>query len=401
MTRKEFIKNTSVLGMGLPFLSALLNACEKEDFSIIDTASNYQGKVIVVGAGAAGITAGYLLQRQGIDFQILEASSIHGGRVKKMDGFADFPIDLGAEWIHTNPSILAELLDDPNVDAKVDIIKYRPQTYYFYNNGELKRRNFVRNFYGEHKFKNSTWFDYFDQYMIPSFQEKIIYNSPVAAIDYSGGQVKLSTTNGQEYAADKVLITVPLTILQQNFIQFSPALPNNKVEAIQSITMPAGLKMFIEFSECFYPDMLIEGTIGEFLAGGDGDRIFYNAAFRKEANRHVLGLFTVGEVARRYTDLDSNDAIFNKVMEELDTYFDGKASQHYVQHIIQNWSAEPYIRGSYSYDYTQNRDRTISTILEPINNQIYFAGEALNYYDSSTVHGAAQTAYQALEVMFE
>jgi protoporphyrinogen oxidase len=53
-------------------------------------------KILIVGAGAAGITAGHALSEKGIDFEILEASSVHGGRVKKDADFADFPIDLGA-----------------------------------------------------------------------------------------------------------------------------------------------------------------------------------------------------------------------------------------------------------------------------------------------------------------
>ena len=57
-------------------------------------------KIIVIGAGAAGLTAGHLLEQRGIEFEILEAAPIYGGRVRKLEGFADFPIDLGAEWIH-------------------------------------------------------------------------------------------------------------------------------------------------------------------------------------------------------------------------------------------------------------------------------------------------------------
>ena len=49
--------------------------------------------------GFAGITAGHILQKQGIDFQILEAASTHGGRVKKASDFVDFPIDLGGDQI--------------------------------------------------------------------------------------------------------------------------------------------------------------------------------------------------------------------------------------------------------------------------------------------------------------
>ena len=41
-------------------------------------------KVLIIGAGAAGITAGHLLAERGVDFEILEASSTHGGRVRKL-----------------------------------------------------------------------------------------------------------------------------------------------------------------------------------------------------------------------------------------------------------------------------------------------------------------------------
>ena len=63
--------------------------------------------VIVVGAGAAGLTAAYHLKRAGAEVTILEAAPEWGGRVARMARFADFPIDLGAEWIHEDATILA------------------------------------------------------------------------------------------------------------------------------------------------------------------------------------------------------------------------------------------------------------------------------------------------------
>ena len=103
----------------------------------------------VIGAGAAGLTAGFLLERAAVNFRIFEAADIHGGRAKKNDSFADFPIDLGGEWIHTDPSILAKLLNEPNRDASIEIIKYNPETIYLWKNNELKRRNLFSNFYSE------------------------------------------------------------------------------------------------------------------------------------------------------------------------------------------------------------------------------------------------------------
>ena len=84
-------------------------------------------------------------------------------------------------------------------------------------------------------------------------------------------------------------------------------------------------------------------------------------------------------------------------MSELDTIFDGKASQNYMSHIIQNWSKEPYIQGSYSDSFTQDQNSTVNTLLNPVDQKIYFAGEALSVNNQATVHGACETAYTMVE----
>ena len=166
------------------FISTL-SSCKKNDISYPEFEVNFSGKVTIIGAGAAGLTAGYILNRYNIDFEILEASDKFGGRVKEIEGFADFPIDLGAEWIHTHPSILAKLINDTSVDASIDIINYSPETLYIWDNGKLKKRNFFTNFYGERKFKKTTWYSFFDDYIVPAVYDKIIFNSPVNEINYT------------------------------------------------------------------------------------------------------------------------------------------------------------------------------------------------------------------------
>ena len=51
---------------------------------------DFKGKVIIVGAGAAGLSAANLLENSGVDYQILEATNRFGGRIKMNDSFADF-----------------------------------------------------------------------------------------------------------------------------------------------------------------------------------------------------------------------------------------------------------------------------------------------------------------------
>ncbi len=60
------------------------------------------GKVIVVGAGAAGLTAARLLHDHGREVVILEGRERIGGRMHTFD-FGGTPVDEGANWIHGVP----------------------------------------------------------------------------------------------------------------------------------------------------------------------------------------------------------------------------------------------------------------------------------------------------------
>jgi len=226
MTRIEFIKMCGILGVSIPF-QTVLTSSNKDDENNIE----FSGKVIIIGAGAGGLSAGYLLQQQGIDFEILEASSIYGGRMRINTDFTDFPIPLGAEWLETNQDIFQEIVNDATVSVNIETIPDDP----------------------DRKFVNSSWFNFFEEYIVPSISNKITYNSIVQSIDYSGDKVVIITQNGQQIA-DKVIVSVPLKILQDGDISFLPNLPQEKLNVINDTTIWEGFKAFFEFSEKFYND---------------------------------------------------------------------------------------------------------------------------------------------------
>ena len=92
LERDEFLRMIAKLGLGALLAPSLLTSCKKDELQV-----NFSGKVLIIGAGAAGLIAGYTLQRYGIDFEIIEASSVYGGRIQRNSTLADFPIDMGAE----------------------------------------------------------------------------------------------------------------------------------------------------------------------------------------------------------------------------------------------------------------------------------------------------------------
>jgi protoporphyrinogen oxidase len=58
-------------------------------------------KVIIIGAGIGGISAGYWLSQRGYDVEILEALDRPGGRMATIDHNGD-KVDVGAQFFHSN-----------------------------------------------------------------------------------------------------------------------------------------------------------------------------------------------------------------------------------------------------------------------------------------------------------
>ena len=123
--------------------------------------------------------------------------------------------------------------------------------------------------------------------------------------------------------------------------------------------------------------------------------VYYDAAIGKQSDRHVLGFFTQGSAAERYTSHGTDEQLFAHILRELDEIFDGQASEQYVQHIVQDWTREPYIQGSYS-----QRKANAEKLAESVAGRVFFAGEAMNPNGKTiAVHGASEAAYTAVAAM--
>lgn len=86
MKRRDFIKLTSAAMAGVVASSNT------------EAASNQ--KVVIIGAGMAGMAAAKTLKDKGHTVTVLEARNRIGGRIYTSGKWADAPTDLGASWIH-------------------------------------------------------------------------------------------------------------------------------------------------------------------------------------------------------------------------------------------------------------------------------------------------------------
>ncbi len=435
MNRRNFIKQSSLLSIGGLFIpSIFVSACRKET---LFEDLKYEGKIIIIGAGISGLYAGYVLQSKGIDFQIIEAGSNYGGRLGKLSGFANFPIDLGAQWLHGKNNIVGELIQKSDTKIKLDDsstkywfnnqlvsslpketnifegedlpdVSYKDyaiqqglgdeykyiveniagdqgasasQLSVFYNNLEEENWNS-----GEEDFKfEETYFDFIDQQIASPIKSKISLNTIVAKIDYSNENIRITDSNNNIITADKVILTVPISILKSNNIEFVPTLPTEKITAFSKIGMGAGMKVFLKFSYKFFDQNII---------GGEVCAAYADDSIGKSQKDNVLLAFIMGEQAEKLTALGSDQAITTALLEELDRMYSGQASTLFIASHVQNWTTNPFIKGAYSYSTIGMGDaRKIAA--ESIDRKIYFAGEAMNLNGHhQTVQGAVETGYK-------
>lgn len=223
---------------------------------------------------------------------------------------------------------------------------------------------------------------------------------PVIMVRSFAEGVEIITKDFQNYRADAVLITVPLTQLKQNKIIFLPELSPKKQEAIDKIGMDNfAIKFFLNFSENFWSKKYNDGEETEYLVGMEAANEYWETVpYIKNPSTFGLTAFIMGDKAKNYTENGfSKGQILERLIDELDKYFDGNASATILDFEYLDWSKVEYIEGAYSYASIGSH-KLRKQLARPIEDKIFFAGEATHYNGHfATVHGALETAERAVE----
>ena len=356
---------------------------------------NYRGKVIIVGAGASGLAAAKVLEQNNIEYIILEATNRYGGRLKKDTSLADFPIDVGAEWLHSAPITLNKMKGKLGDEIDEELIPYHLDNTASWDGEEYTedphwQNNFMYKFLPESKFKKTTWYDFVDENIAKTVKHKIQFSSPVSAIDYSGNNIILTTKNGNRFEADRVLVTVSIGVLKSNRITFKPEMNEERKQIMNSIIFHPGFKVAMKFSEKFYPDAInckVE----------NGEKGFYDIAFKKDAQTNVLGFLCTGNETQKYYDLNSEQEIISSLLQELDQMFNGKATASYSgEYILENWGQHQFTMGTWTQAF-QQKNSELKILNQPLDKKVYFAGEINDTYQQMGVPGAVLSGYHSID----
>jgi len=232
-------------------------------------------------------------------------------------------------------------------------------------------------------------FLYFDQ-----VTPLVTFNSPVVSIDTSGVKPVSIDGNGVYHYADAIVVTVSVGVLKAEIIDFIPDLPASKLDAIDTIGMGKGMKMSLRFSSRIWYAKLMN-----LLTDGPTGNCWTPNQYQSSATDHVLTCFLMGRNAETMSALPDDAARIDQALTDLDAAFGGTASVAFVEGVVQDWTAEPYVLGSYSFPAPGTRPTSGSTqreiLAQPVGTSLYFAGEATHNTAASTVPGALQSGERA------
>jgi monoamine oxidase len=396
--------------------------------------------IIIVGAGAAGIAAAMTLQENGVRPIVLEARGRAGGRAWTDSTFFGFPIDLGCAWLHSadvNPwtayarahgfeVVERSPMWQRRVGREETSPEYRAAWLQAFGHNESLIAEAVRrgrdvsvaDVVPDNRFRPlfdgvMTWLmgvdtaavstlDY-DRYqdtdrnwavrqglgsvIAHAAQElDVRLDTPVHCIDWSGARVRVGTLRG-EIEADAVVVTVPTTVLAEEGIRFTPALPPMHVEAFHGVPLGVANKVFFEMEPGALPFEDSTHFVGT-------DRTPKTGSYQtRPSGREVLLAYFGGSLAR---DLEQGSAMETFAREELAGIFGARFPAAIRRCVHTTWASDPWSRGAYSAALP-GRARLRETLDEPVADRLFFAGEACSTDYFGTLNGARQSGVRAAQ----
>lgn len=196
------------------------------------------------------------------------------------------------------------------------------------------------------------------------------------------------TTAKSRYDAAAVIVTLPVGVLRSGSVVFKPGLPEDKMRAIDTLGVGDFEKVVLLFDEAFWPEA--PHAFG-FASRDPGDApLIVNGGVAAGAPA-LVAMFS-GEAARAL-GRQSDAAARDRVQNQLKTMFGTTRTP--VGFLRTRWHDDPFARGAYTYPATSHTDADVRALAKPVDQRLYFAGEATDSAAYSYVHGAYASGIRA------
>jgi monoamine oxidase len=214
----------------------------------------------------------------------------------------------------------------------------------------------------------------------------VVTDCGVSLIHHDGADLRLETSRGT-LSARAVILAVPTPHIAQGRIRFSPGLPE-KTEAAAGLPLGLADKAFLALAE---PEDL---PVDEHLFGRP-DRTETGSYHLRPFGRPYIEAF-VGAGLARTLEGEGPGAIAAFAIEELAGLLGSGVRRRLTPLGETAWASDPWALGSYSHALPHHADDR-DTLAQPVDERIFFAGEATSTNFFSTTHGAWMSGERAAE----
>jgi monoamine oxidase len=346
--------------------------------------------IIIIGGGLSGLTAAYLLKKQGLNVLVLEAANQLGGRIKTTITETGAALEMGATWVF-NDYYLKTLLRE----LGIGIYEQFNQGYGLYEtslNSELKRfpANEMTGGQSYHKIAGGS-------YQIIAVltkkigKENIYTNAIVEKIEDNKTFLRVKTSDESIYEAKNIIITIPPRLLEAS-ITFLPKLSQtaSQIRRNTHTWMGDSVKFSIEYKTPFWRNNNLAGLAVS------------NFGLVREVQDHVNALKTAYGLVGF---LDLTEEQINWPMEKRKEYVikdlirifgkDAKDAINYEDYI---WNLNPFIalnQNSNQDLYPHQNNGKEGLIVPQMTNKLFFAGAETSSYAPGRMEGAIESAIRA------
>ena len=399
---------------------------------------------VIVGAGAAGLSAAKAARARGLTFALVEASHRIGGRAYTEEFAQGQPFDLGCHWMHSaslNPFVAiadehgfayreegdwtrsvhhrgafltarqqagldaaveaderaiaraAETGPDRAIADVVDMEgEWAPYLAYWRSLGlsrdidEVSVRDAV-----DYNDTDENWpvvAGYGALVAAWGADAPVVLNAAVERISLTADGVEVVTAQGT-IRGRAAVVTVSTGMLASGRIAFEPALPDWKTDAVRELPLGVHNRIGVMLSDT--------PPIGESRRATvlleDGDTPF---AVDVGPYGHAYAVGVTGGRFASWLERAGRAAAVEHLVEHMKAVWGNDIARYVTDRVIVTaWEGDPWTLGSYSCATPGSGGRRAELAL-PVEDRIFFAGEATSTDFFCTCHGAYLTGIRAI-----
>jgi monoamine oxidase len=396
--------------------------------------------VAIIGAGAAGIGAARALAGNGRRVLVLEARKRLGGRAFTRQLDHDIIFDVGCGWLHSADRnrfvAIAEQLDFPidrgrphwsKQDFNIGFSRHEMAAYMremdaFYDRAAAAAERGIDRPASEFLGPGNRWnamlncvstyingveLDHVSIIDMNAYEDTeinwrsargfgalvaaygapcpVAFDTKVTLINHSWRRIRIETSQGT-LEADKVIVTVPTNLIGNETLRFRPELPQ-KLEAARGLPLGLADKVMLALDhdgEALPKNGHLRGSTTKVGTGS------YH--LRPQGFPAIEGYF--GGSFARELEAAGGGAFADVAINEIVALLGSDYRRKLRPLAASAWERDPFANGSYSYALPgHSGDR--AKLASPVDDRIFFAGEATSPNFFSTCHGALESGIRA------